>query len=100
MITERKDDKMSVSTKSFGRTKDGKEVEMAVVDEFTFENKQYVAAALVEDDTINADGLYIYRAKIENGEFKAEKIRSQVDYQRICEAYSEYTAEKDNIEDK
>ena len=77
------------------KTKDGSEVEMAVVDEFEFEKKNYVAAALVEGDTINEDGLYIFRAKVENGEFKAEKIHSQVDYQRICDAYMEYAQTKD-----
>ena len=77
------------------KTKDGKEVEMAVVDEFEFEKKTYVAAALVEGETINEDGLYIFRAKVENGEFKAEKIHSQVDYQRICDAYMEYAQAKD-----
>ena len=74
--------------------RDGSEIEMAVVDEFEFENKNYVAAALVEGDAINEDGLYIFRAKVENDEFKAEKIHSAVDYKRICDAYSEYIQEK------
>ncbi len=78
------------------RTKDGSEVEMAVVDEFEFEKKTYVAAALVEGDTINEDGLYIFRAKVENDVFIAEKIHSQVDYQRICDAYMEYAQSKDD----
>ena len=81
------------------KTSDGREVEMAVIDEFEFENKYYVAAALVDGDTINADGLYIYRAKIENGEFKAEKIHLAVDYKRICEAYMEYTEQADVAEE-
>ena len=82
------------------KTSDGREVEMAVIDEFEFEKKYYVAAALVEGDTINADGLYIYRAKIEDGEFKAEKIHSAVDYKRICDAYMEYTEQADDEEDE
>lgn len=77
------------------KTSDGREVEMAVVDEFEFEKKTYVAAALVEGDTINADGLYIYRAKVENDVFKAEKIHTQHDYERICEAYMEYCDARD-----
>ena len=77
------------------RSSNGSEIEMAVIEEFEFENKTYVAAALVEGDTIKSDGLYIYRSKIENGEFKAEKIHSQVDYQRICDAYMEYSQARD-----
>ena len=81
-------------------TKEGKEVEMAVVDEFEFENNSYVAAALVEGDTINEDGLYIYRAQTKDDKFTAEKIESEAEYNRICEAYLEYTnlKEKDSQE--
>ncbi len=75
------------------KTSDGREVEMAVIDEFEFEKKYYVSAALVEGDTINSEGLYIYRARIENGEFRAEKIHSAVDYKRVCDAYAEYTGQ-------
>ena len=78
------------------KTGDGREVEMAILDEFEFENKNYVAAALVEGDTINEDGMYIYRAKNEDGEFVVEKIHSQVEYQRIADAYMEYLNENDD----
>ena len=37
-------------------TRDGDEVEMAVIDQFEFENKSYVAAALVEGDTVSDEG--------------------------------------------
>ena len=70
-------------------TKDGNEVEMAVVDEFDFENKHYIVGALVEDDTINEDGLYIYRSIIEGDDFKVEKIVREFDYKRIAKAYME-----------
>ena len=33
--------------------RDGSDVELAVVDEFDFEDKHYVVGAVVEDDTIN-----------------------------------------------
>ena len=69
--------------------KDGADVEMAVVDEFDFENKHYVVGALVEDDTINEDGLYIYRSVIEGDDFKVEKIAREFDYNRIAKAYME-----------
>ena len=70
-------------------TKDGDMVEMAVVDQFEFENKSYVAAALVDGDTICDDGLFIYRVKVAEDDFKVEKILNQVDYQRVVEAYME-----------
>lgn len=70
-------------------SKDGADVEMAVVDEFDFENKHYVVGALVEDDTINEDGLYIYRSVIEGDDFKVEKIAREFDYNRIAKAYME-----------
>ena len=69
--------------------KDGADVEMAVVDEFDFENKHYVVGALVEGDTINEDGLYIYRSIIEGDDFKVEKIAREFDYKRIAKAYME-----------
>ena len=70
-------------------SKDGADVEMAVVDEFDFENKHYVVGALVEDDTINEEGLYIYRSIIEGDDFKVEKIAREFDYKRIAKAYME-----------
>ena len=70
-------------------SKDGADVELAVVDEFDFENKHYVVGALVEDDTINEDGLYIYRSIIEGDDFKVEKIAREFDYKRIAKAYME-----------
>lgn len=70
-------------------TSDGKEVEMAVVDEFEFEKKNYVAAALVEGDTINEDGVYIYKVKVSDDDFAVEKITNKVDYERVVKAYME-----------
>ena len=70
-------------------SKGGVEVEMAVVDEFDFENKHYVVGALVEGDTINEEGLYIYRSIIEGDDFKVEKIAREFDYKRIAKAYME-----------
>ena len=70
-------------------TSEGQEVEMAVVDEFTFENKDYVAAAKVVDDTIDEEGLYIYKVKIGEEDFTVEKINNKVDYEKIARAYME-----------
>ena len=68
--------------------REGNEVELAVVDEFEFEHKNYVAAAKVEGDTVSEDGIYIYRVKA-GEEFAVEKITNQIDYQKIAEAYME-----------
>lgn len=69
-------------------TSDGQNVEMAVVDEFEYDNKAYVAAAVVEGDTINDDGVYIY--KVKSGiEFEVERITNRIDYEQIAAAYME-----------
>lgn len=67
-------------------TKDGTEIELAVVDEFEFEKKGYVVGALIEGDTINEDGLYIYRIKA-GEEFAVEKITNEIEYEKIANAY-------------
>ena len=69
--------------------KDGNEIEMAIVDEFEFEHKNYVVGALIEDDVINEDGLFIFRVKEMGEEIKVEKITNQTDYQKIAQAYME-----------
>ena len=67
--------------------KDGSDVEMAVMDEFDFENEHYVVGAVIQDDTILDDGRYIYRSVIEGEDFKVEKIKREFDYNRIAKAY-------------
>ena len=69
--------------------KSGDEIEMAVMDEFEFEHKNYVVGALIEDDVINEEGLFIFRVKEMEEEIKVEKITNQVEYQKIAEAYME-----------
>ena len=73
--------------------KDGTEVEMAVVDEFDFEKEHYVVGAVIENDTIREDGLYIYKSVIEGDDFKVEKIAREFDYKRIAEAYMDMEEE-------
>jgi len=70
-------------------SKDGVEVEMAVVDEFDYEHKHYVAASRVVDDTIDEEGLFIFRATVKDEEFIPEKITDAKEYQKIAEAYME-----------
>ena len=67
--------------------KDGSDVEMAVVDEFDFEDQHYVVGALVEDDTINDEARYIYLSIIEGDDFTVKKIEKEFDYNRIANAY-------------
>lgn len=67
--------------------RDGSDVEMAVVDEFDFENKHYVVGAVVQNDTIIDDGRYIYRSVIDGDDFTVEKITREFEYNRIAEAY-------------
>ena len=53
-------------------TSEGQEVEMAVV-----------------DDTIDEEGLYIYKVKLGEEDFTVEKINNKVDYEKIASAYME-----------
>ena len=62
---------------------------MAVMDEFDFEHKHYVVGAVIEDNTVKEDGLYIYRAKIKENDFTVEKITNHVEYEKISRAYME-----------
>ena len=79
-------------------TKDGTKVEMAVVDEFDFEKEHYVVGAIIEGDTINDDGRYIYRSVMNGEDFTVEKIKREFDYRRIAEAYM--SMEEDCEEDE
>ena len=67
--------------------KDGSDVEMAVMDEFDFESDHYVVGAVIEDDTILEENLYIYRSVETEDGFTVEKIKREFDYNRIAKAY-------------
>ncbi len=70
-------------------TREGTAVELAVIDEFEFEKKNYVAAALVKGDEIDDENLYIYKLKMNGDDFSVEKIVPQTEYQRVARAYME-----------
>ena len=72
--------------------KDGSGVELAVVDEFEFEHKNYVVGAVIDGDTINEDGYYIYRARLTEDDFVPEKITNPIEYEKIAKAYMEMDA--------
>ena len=69
--------------------REGNEIEMAVMDEFEFEHKNYVVGALIEGDTVNEDGFFIFRVKEMGDDIKVEKISNQIEYQKIAQAYME-----------
>lgn len=68
-------------------TRTGEEVEMAVVDEFEFEEKYYVVGALIKDEEIQTDGQYIYRCIPSEDDFTVEKIFPVTEYNRVAKAY-------------
>lgn len=72
------------------KTKTGDDAELAVVDEFSFDGKDYVVGALIlEDDTISEEGVYIYKASFDKeGNLVTQKIRD-FDYPRVVQAYTE-----------
>lgn len=67
--------------------KDGSDVEMAVVDEFDFEEKHYVVGAVIQEDTILNDGRYIYLSIIDGDDFTVEQIEKEFEYNRVAQAY-------------
>lgn len=71
-------------------TGSGRVVEMAVVDEFEYERKYYVVGALVENDEINDENLFIYRLKLKGKEdYDVEKISDPKEYESVAKAYIE-----------
>lgn len=63
------------------------EVECAILDYFTFENKKYAIVSPVEDDTIS-DTVEIFRYK-ENGEnVTFDIVEDKKLFNRIAEAYN------------
>lgn len=69
--------------------KDGREVEMAVVDEFDIENRHYVVSSVVEDDVIKAEEQYIYQCHVKGDDFTVEPITDPKEFERVARAYSE-----------
>lgn len=81
------------------KTKDGAEVEMAVVDEFDYDKKHYIVGALIKDDTIQDEGRYIYRSVIKEDSFTVEKITREFEYQKVVEAYMDMLDEEEEDEE-
>ena len=66
---------------------DGRDVEMAVVDEFDIENRHYVVGCVVVDDEIQTDGQYIYQCHIKGDDFTVEPILDPKEFERVSRAY-------------
>ena len=67
--------------------RDGRDVEMAIVDEFKYKKKTYIVSAVVEDDNISGEGQYIYRYLLTGDDFKVEEIRNRFEYEEVVKAY-------------
>lgn len=68
-------------------TSTGETVEMAVLMEFEFEDREYVATGLIKDDEIQ-EGIYLYKVK-NTEEFAVEKLRNKFEYDKVSKAYLE-----------
>ena len=69
--------------------REGKEIELAVVDEFEYEHKPSVVGALIEGDMVNENALFIFQLKSAGEEIVVGKIINSEDYQKIAQAYME-----------
>ncbi|MCQ2519993.1 MAG: DUF1292 domain-containing protein [Lachnospiraceae bacterium] len=70
-------------------TSDGKEIELAVIDDFEVDGNSYVVAGLVEGDTISDDGVFLYKVKAADPDFEVEKIATKEEYEKVAKAYAE-----------
>lgn len=71
------------------KARDGRDIEMAVVDEFDFDHKHYVVGSVVEDDTILDEGQYIYRCTLLEDGFSVSQITNTLEFEKISRAYME-----------
>ena len=76
----------------------GEEVEMAVVDQFEIKNRKYIAAALIQDDEIDENNVYIYKVEVTEDDFKPIKITNQIEYNEVAEAYLDMCAEEAGVD--
>lgn len=71
-------------------TSSGRVIELAVMDEFEFEKKFYVVGALVEDDKVNDENLFIYRLLLKGkDDYSVERITDVNEYEKVAKAYVE-----------
>lgn len=87
MEYRKKEQKMEEYVTFTTETSSGEIVEMAVINEFEFEGKAYVATSLIKDDCIT-EGVYLYKVK-DTEEFAVEKLRNKFEYDKVSKAYIE-----------
>ena len=76
-------------------SRDGADVELAVVDEFEYKHKHYVVGAVVKDDCVmEEDGVFIYRGIPTEDDFEVEPIRNAFDFEEIAKAYAEMSEQE------
>ena len=73
----------------FTTNKTGETIELAVMDTFEYEHKNYVVGALIEDEAIREGGMFIFYLKEIGEEIKVEKITDSGKYNEIAKAYME-----------
>lgn len=72
------------------KTASGQEIELAVVEEFEYERKYYVACSLVENDEIDETNVFIYRMKLKGtDDYYFEKITDPKEFEKVSNAYLE-----------
>lgn len=66
----------------------GEDGEFAIMDEFTFENKHYIAVSLVQDDEIQ-EGMYIYRATPVGEQLDISRIEDVEEFEKVAAFFAE-----------
>ena len=83
---------------TFNLELNGKEIEFAITEEFDFEGKHYILCGEVNEDEINDEEVYLFRAVMEENEITVESIETEEEYDRIVEAYYEMNVEMETEE--
>lgn len=65
----------------------GKEMEWAITEEFTFEGKNYIICQEVLGDTLSDEGLYLFEGTSEGNEITVRNIDSEEEYNRVVDEY-------------
>lgn len=65
----------------------GEKIELAIVDRFTLEDRNFVVSALVSGDTVKTDALFVYEETGSGDETEIIKIEDPLEYARISEYY-------------
>lgn len=64
----------------------GQEQEFAIMDEFTFDNRHYIAVSVVSGDEIQ-EGLYLYRATPVGEQLDISMIDDKEEFEKVTSFY-------------